>query len=83
MPITTEDVLFFGGLLAAPFTGGFSLLGCTPKLFGGGNQSTQTTQAPTEAFNLLNKSIEELANMRKDLEQARQKDLEEKKKLEK
>jgi len=82
MPITTEDVLFVGGLLGAPFTGGLSLLGCAPKLFGGSNQQTQQ-QAPAEAFNLLNKSIEEMAKMRKDLEEARQKDLEEKKKLEK
>jgi hypothetical protein len=34
MPITTEDVLFIGGLFAAPFTGGLSLLGCAPKIFG-------------------------------------------------
>ncbi|CAG8568608.1 4151_t:CDS:2 [Ambispora leptoticha] len=66
----TKDILFFGGLLGAPFTGGLSLLGCAPKLFGGGGNQ-QTQQAPAEAFNLLNKSIEELANMRKDLEAAR------------
>ena len=80
MPIKTEDLLFFGSLLAAPFTGGWSLLGCAPKLFGGDNQPAQ--QASAEAFDLLNKSIEEMAKMRKELEEARQKDLEEKKKLE-
>lgn len=82
------------GICAAPFTGGASLAVCAActglgyaggavaeQLFGGDNK--QGGQAPSEAFNLLNKSIEELAKMRKDLEEARQKDQEEKRRMEK
>ena len=82
------------GICAAPFTGGASLAVCAActgigyaggvvaeQLFG--NNSNPGSQAPSAAFDLLNKSIEELAKMRKELEEARLKEIEEKRKMEK